>query len=402
MDAVQMEELTLTSGASGRIIPLFKNIKTSFLSYQALRRSLIFIHSLFLSLLLLLRRRRLPQSPQSPTSSMASLEKPSTLRRRSVWKREEEDSLRRRALAEGLEMVEETSDGTSLCRWSTSLFVGVRRNALFCRSWFPVSGEMKGILIIIHGLNEHSGRYAQFARQLTSCNFGVYAMDWIGHGGSDGLHGYVPSLDHVVADTGAFLEKIKSDNPGTPCFLFGHSTGGAVVLKAASYPHIEEMLEGIVLTSPALRVKPAHPIVGAVAPLFSIVVPKFQFKGANKRGIPVSRDPAALLAKYSDPLVYTGPIRVRTGHEILRISSYLMRNFKSVTVPFFVLHGTADRVTDPLASQDLYNVASSTFKDIKLYDGFLHDLLFEPEREEIAQDIIDWMEKRLSAGLNLE
>lgn len=138
-------------------------------------------------------------------------------------------------------------------------------------------------------------------------------------------------------------------------------------------------------------------IMQAVAPVFSLVAPKLQFKGANKRGIPVSRDPAALLAKYSDPLVYTGPIRVRTGHEILRISSYLMRNLKSVTVPFFVLHGTADKVTDPLASQDLYNEAASQFKDIKLYDGFLHDLLFEPEREEIGQDIINWMEERLSS-----
>jgi len=135
-----------------------------------------------------------------------------------------------------------------------------------------------------------------------------------------------------------------------------------------------------------------------VAPIFSLLAPRFQFKGANKRGIPVSRDPAQLHAKYSDPLVYTGPIRVRTGHEILRITSYLTRNFTSVTVPFFVLHGTADRVTDPLASQDLYNKAASEFKDIKLYEGYLHDLLFEPEREEIGQDIINWMEKRLRSS----
>ncbi|KAG9144459.1 hypothetical protein Leryth_014503 [Lithospermum erythrorhizon] len=262
---------------------------------------------------------------------------------------------------------------------------------------FFVVELLRGIIIIIHGLNEHSGRYAPFARQLNSFSFGVFAMDWIGHGGSDGLHGYVPSLDQVVADTAAFLEKVKSENPGVPCFLYGHSTGGAVVLKAASYPHIEKMVEGVILTSPALRVKPAHPIVGAVAPIFSLVAPRYQFKGANKRGIPVSRDPAALVAKYSDPLVYTGPIRVRTGHEILRITSYLTRNFKSITVPFFVLHGTADRVTDPLASQELFDEAPSKFKDIKLYEGFLHDLLFEPEREEIAQDIIDWMLRRLDA-----
>ncbi|KGN62804.1 uncharacterized protein LOC101218489 [Cucumis sativus] len=382
MSRAEMDQLT--SGASNRIIPIFK----------ALRTSLLFIHTFFLSLLLLLwpRRRR------SPATSTAQVQS-SVKKRRLVWRREEEDTQRRRALAEVIEMGVNDGDGGFRGRQSTSLFYGVKRNALFCRSWLPEPDELKGILIIIHGLNEHSGRYAHFASRLTSCNFGVYAIDWIGHGGSDGLHGFVPSLDQVVADTGSFLEKIKSENPETPCFLFGHSTGGAVVLKAASKPHIENMVKGIILTSPALRVKPAHPIVAALAPIFSIVIPKFQFKGANKRGIPVSRDPAALLAKYSDPLVYTGPIRVRTGHEILRISSYLMRNFKTITVPFFVLHGTADKVTDPLASQDLYNEAASEFKDIKLYEGFLHDLLFEPEREEITMDIINWLEKRLKSGV---
>uniref|UniRef100_A0A7N0T5L5 Serine aminopeptidase S33 domain-containing protein n=1 Tax=Kalanchoe fedtschenkoi TaxID=63787 RepID=A0A7N0T5L5_KALFE len=377
------EDVTLTSGASGRVILIVRRLKTSVrYPYHSLIRSFVFLQSVLLSLLFLLRRRRFDGS----------------LVRRRV-KEEEADVAKRRALAESLEMVaEEERGGSAGCRWRTELFYGVRNHALFCRSWFPASaGEVRGIMIIIHGLNEHSGRYTQFAKQLTNCYYGVYAMDWIGHGGSDGLHGYVPSLDHVVADTGAFLEKIKVTNPGVPCFLFGHSTGGAVVLKAASYPHVKKMLEGVILTSPALRVKPAHPIVGAVAPLFSLVVPKLQFKGANKKGIPVSRDPAALAAKYSDPLVYTGPIRVRTGHEILRICSYLMRNLKSVTAPFLVLHGTADKVTDPLASQDLYDKASSAFKDIKLYEGFLHDLLFEPERDQVGQDIIDWMGKRLSS-----
>ncbi|GMH06978.1 hypothetical protein Nepgr_008818 [Nepenthes gracilis] len=406
MEAVQVEELT--SGASGRIIPVFKNIRGSMPSSESVKEALILFYSTFICFLLLLlpRSSRIScSSTPSPSSSssMSPSSPKSSVRRRlgstrfGIW-RDEEDTMRRRALAEAVEMVPEGGDvGLSVCKWNKSLFFGVRMNALFCRSWFPATGDLKGILIVIHGLNEHSGRYAYFAKQLTSCSFGVYAMDWIGHGGSDGLHGYVPSLDHVVADTGAFLEKVKLDNPGVPCFLFGHSTGGAVVLKVASHPHIERKLEGIILTSPALRVKPAHPVVRVVAPIFSVVAPRLQFKGANKRGIPVSRDPAQLHAKYSDPLVYTGPIRVRTGHEILRISSYLMRSFKSITVPFFVLHGTGDRVTDPLASQELFNEASSRFKDIKLYDGFFHDLLFEPEREEVARDIINWMEKMLHA-----
>ncbi|RCV25121.1 hypothetical protein SETIT_5G140900v2 [Setaria italica] len=384
------DEMMMTSGATGRIVPVFRSV----LSRRALLRVAVALHSLFIWLLVLVGELRRRRSVSEAAAADAGAGTTWRARRRQRQAAEEEDVRRRRALAEEVAMAEDAAaeQGT---RSDTFLVAGARRNALFCRLWAPASKEMRGILVIIHGLNEHSGRYLHFAEQLTACGFGVYAMDWIGHGGSDGLHGYVPSLDYVIEDIEVLLDKIMMENPGVPCFLLGHSTGGAVVLKASLYPHIREKLEGIILTSPALRVKPAHPIVGAVAPIFSLVAPKFQFKGANKRGIPVSRDPAALLAKYSDPLVYTGPIRVRTGHEILRISSYLLHNLKKVTIPFMVLHGTADRVTDPLASQDLYKEAASRHKDLRLYDGFLHDLLFEPERDEIGAEIIGWMDGML-------
>ena len=132
-----------------------------------------------------------------------------------------------------------------------------------------------------------------------------------------------------------------------------------------------------------------------VAPIFSMLAPKYRVSALHKRGPPVSRDPEALKIKYSDPLVYTGPIRVRTGNEILRISSFLQRNLSRVTVPFLVLHGTADTITDPRASERLYQASMSTNKSIKLYDGYLHDLLFEPERDDIANDIINWLSTRL-------
>ncbi|KAK1411765.1 hypothetical protein QVD17_32483 [Tagetes erecta] len=395
MEASSLQVQELTSGASGRIIPVFKNVHRSIFSSTSIHRVIIFIQSIILWFIFNLRRCQ-QQHHHRPSSPSPSSKRKFYFRRRDLI---EDDVIKRRALAEQFPMLTSSvgdDDWIKRCRADTFLFYGTGRNVLFCRSWIPTTDQMRGILIIIHGLNEHSGRYANFARQLNSSNFGVYAMDWIGHGGSDGLHGYVPSLDLVVADTASFLEKIKSDHPGIPCFFYGHSTGGAVVLKAATYLHINKLLEGIILTSPALRVTPSHPIVAAVAPLFSLVAPKYQFKWANKRGVSVSRDPAALVAKYTDPLVYTGPVRVRTGHEILRISSHLSRNFKSVTVPFFVLHGTADKVTDPLGSQELYNQAASKYKHIKLYEGFLHDLLFEPEREEIGQDIINWMETKLS------
>ncbi|GMN46109.1 hypothetical protein TIFTF001_015288 [Ficus carica] len=255
--------------------------------------------------------------------------------------------------------------------------------------------DARGLVVLLHGLNEHSGRYGDFAKRLNANGFKVYGMDWIGHGGSDGLHAYVHSLDYAVTDMKSFLEKVLSDNPGLPCFCFGHSTGGSIVLKAMLDPKVEARVAGVVLTSPAVGVEPSHPIYTVLAPIVSFLLPRYQVSAANKKGMPVSRDPEALLAKYSDPLVFTGFIRVRTGYEILRIASFLQQNLRKLRVPFLVLHGNADTVTDPEASQKLYEEASSIDKTIKLFDGLLHDLLFEPERQSIMQDIIEWFNNRL-------
>ncbi|KAG9146399.1 hypothetical protein Leryth_020114 [Lithospermum erythrorhizon] len=284
--------------------------------------------------------------------------------------------------------------------------------------------DVRGLVVILHGLNEHrlvvvshyltamgfatiflvcltrvsfyhSGRYKYLAKQLNGNGLKAYAMDWIGHGGSDGLHGYVPSLDLAVSDMKSFLEKVLAENPGLPCFCFGHSTGGAIVLKAALDAKVNSSISGIVVTSPAVGVQPTHPILSALAPIFAFLLPRYQLSAANKRGMAVSRDPQALEAKYSDPLVFTGSIRVRTGYEILKITAFLQQNLRKLTVPFLVLHGTADTVTDPEASQMLHRGATSSDKSIKLYKGLLHDLLFEPEKEDILKDIIDWLNSRV-------
>lgn len=134
-----------------------------------------------------------------------------------------------------------------------------------------------------------------------------------------------------------------------------------------------------------------------IAPIASFLLPRYQCRAANKSGTVVSRDPEALLAKYSDPLVYTGAIRIRTGCEILRISSFLQKNLMRITAPFLVLHGSADAVTDPKGSMKLYEEASSIDKSIKLYDGLLHDILFEPERKTVMHDITEWLDRRIAA-----
>lgn len=392
---VPTPSLILTSGASGRVNAL--------LSIRAWRRLCVFINALVLILLLPFRGRKRATVINS-VEKVGKEEKGESGRKGAVvrvpaamvpWRSGvvavEQDMTVRRSLAIRKVLLDKDEDSVR----EKHLFVTARGDTLFTQSWTPASTNVRGLVVLLHGLNEHSGRYSSFAKQLNANGFKVYGMDWIGHGGSDGLHAYVHSLDYAVADLKSFLDKVLDENPGVPCFCFGHSTGAAIILKAAIDPKVEPRIAGIVLTSPAVGVQPSHPILVVLAPIVSFLLPRFQFSAANKKGMPVSRDPKALEAKYSDPLVYTGAIRVRTGYEILRITSYLQQNLEKVTVPFLVLHGTADTITDPHASKKLYEEASSTDKSIKLYEGFLHDLLFELDNEAIVDDIIAWLNYRL-------
>ncbi|KAG6676017.1 hypothetical protein I3843_15G127800 [Carya illinoinensis] len=398
--------LMLTSGPSGRMNAL--------LSLRVWRSLVMLINAFVLLLLVPVRGRRRRRSPSSSWPRREEKREGSggiqhhhrkggeggpvvrvPEKILPWWKRGvvEQEVEARRAVAMS-RVLQDDGDGKSLVR-EYSLFVTTRGDTIFTQSWTPVSIRKRGVVLIMHGLNEHSGRYNDFAKQLNANGFKAYGMDWIGHGGSDGLHAYVHSLDDAVTDMKSFIEKISAENPGLPCFCFGHSTGAAIVVKAMHDPKVEARVSGAVLTSPAVGVKPSHPIFAVLAPILSFLLPKYQLRAAIKKGTPVSRDPNALIAKYSDPLVYTGSIRVRTGYEILQITSYLQQNLSKLRVPFLVLHGAADTVTDPEASQKLYEEASSADKTIKLYEGCLHDLLFELERKAIVEDIIEWLNCRV-------
>ncbi|XP_030517126.2 monoglyceride lipase [Rhodamnia argentea] len=396
--------LMLTSGASGRINALF--------SLRAMTSLLMLIRAFVLMLLMPFRGRKRvvlvsgngaeKSKDERSESNGASNRKvgpvvrvPATALqwRRTASSSVEQEVAARRAMAK--KRVAQDDDETVVREFS--IFTTPRGDALFTQSWRPVNVKIRGLVILLHGLNEHSGRYSDFAKKLNANGFNVYGMDWIGHGGSDGLHAYVNSLDDAVCDLKSFIGRVLAENPGLPCFCFGHSTGAAIILKAALDPKFEACISGVVLTSPAVGVQPSHPIYTILAPIVSLLLPRYQVGAANKKGLVVSRDPEALVAKYSDPLVYTGSIRVRTGYEILRIASYLQQNLRKLRVPFLVLHGTADRVTDPDASAKLYEEASATDKTIRLLEGHLHDLLFEPEpeREAIMKEIIEWLNCRV-------
>ena len=111
-----------------------------------------------------------------------------------------------------------------------------------------------------------------------------------------------------------------------------------------------------------------------------------------------SRDPEAVQAMNEDPLIAHETQPTKTIAELARADERLKREFPLITLPVLILHGTADKVTNPNGSQIFYDTAGSRDKTLKLYTDHVHDLLNDLDREVVMADIAGWIEKRLPAA----
>jgi alpha-beta hydrolase superfamily lysophospholipase len=105
----------------------------------------------------------------------------------------------------------------------------------------------------------------------------------------------------------------------------------------------------------------------------------------------LSRRAEVVQAYRDDPLVYHGRMLARTGAELVRNSREIAGRVSRITAPLLAMHGSADRLTDPAGSRRLYEQAASSDKTFKLYEGLYHELLHEPERQQVMTDLVDWL-----------
>ncbi|KAK1386951.1 Caffeoylshikimate esterase [Heracleum sosnowskyi] len=282
--------------------------------------------------------------------------------------------------------------------------INLKDQEIFCKSWLPEPDvQIKGALCFCHGYGDTCTFFFEgIAKQIASCGYAVYAIDHPGFGLSEGLHGYVSSFDDIVDNVIEQFTIIKGrpEIRGLPHFLLGQSMGGAVAIKALLKEPGE--WDGLVLVAPmckiAEEVMPPAPIANALI-MLAKVLPKAKlvpqqdlaelaFRDVNKRK----------LASYN-VICYNDQTRLRTAVELLNTTKDIESQLHKINSPLLILHGAADKITDPKISEFLYERASSEDKTLKLYEDGYHCIL-EGEPDEriftVIQDIVTWLDSRCS------
>lgn len=263
---------------------------------------------------------------------------------------------------------------------------------LYTQIWEP-DGERKAAIFLIHGLAEHSGRYAHFADKMNRHGCAVHTFDGRGHGQSElpKPSAYFSNMDDYLRDVDGLFRQMKAAAENIPCFLFGHSMGGGITVAYALKYRPETA--GILLSGAALQPgDDVSPFLISMSSLLSFLTPRLKVLQLDSDHL--SNDPEVVARYNSDPLVYTGKIPARTGAEILRMTQFIQQSIQEFDFPVLIMHGTADLLSSPDGSKTLYERARSEDKTLRLYEGFFHELINEVEKERVMDDMLAWMEKR--------
>jgi len=268
---------------------------------------------------------------------------------------------------------------------------------IFGQAWLPELEEEespKALILLLHGLGEHSSRYEHVADFFTHQKIGIYASDRSGHGKSANRRGHINQYEEVFADINQLRKIAQKEYPDTPIFLYGHSMGGGIAIDYL-FNQKSDWLQGVIATSPLLE--PAFK-----PPAFLLFLGKIMrniypaFTQDNQLDVEkISRDELVVQAYKADPLVHS-KVTSETAIGMLSsgLNSLATARQKSLNIPLLLTHGTADGLTSHKATKLLANNLSGDVT-LKLWDGLYHETHNEPEKMEVLSFIYDWILQKL-------
>src|SRR4051812_22067764 len=240
---------------------------------------------------------------------------------------------------------------------------------LFEQTWRP-EGPVRGVVALVHGIGEHSGRYGYLVQRLTAAGFAVAAFDNRGHGRSAGQRGHIDSWADYREDVHMFLRYVQATSPGRPVFLYGHSLGALIVTDyVLFYP---DGLQGLIVSGHPLQpTGAANPFLIFVARILSRIAPTTSL-GLGLNDDTLSRDPNVVKAYRKDPLVHRN-VTARWGTEALAAVDRVRARAGEISLPILILHGESDKINSVEGSKELFNLISSADKTLNIYPGGYHE-----------------------------
>jgi len=265
-------------------------------------------------------------------------------------------------------------------------FTGAEGRRIFWQAWLP-DGEPRAVVVIAHGASEHSDRYSHVAERLIADGYATYAIEHRGHGRSEGPRALIDRLDNAVADLDQLVVLAADRHPGQEVFLLGHSMGGAIAVRYAVLHG--DRLSGLILSGPLAALEAAPAVQRFIARALSVMTPGLPIVAID--ATLVSRDPEVVHAYVSDPLVYHGKLPARTVTELAAAIDRFPSDAPKITVPTLIMYGTADGLCPPAGSIMLSERIGASDVTLKPYDGLYHEILNEPEQQQVLDDMCAWL-----------
>ncbi|MEN8162666.1 MAG: lysophospholipase [Acidobacteriota bacterium] len=263
-------------------------------------------------------------------------------------------------------------------------------NKLYWRRSSP-DVEPSGVLLFVHGLAEHSGRYSHVMEHFTERGFDCWAFDYRGHGQSPGHRVHVNRFDEFLTDVKAAHQLVRESCPGRPLFLIGHSQGGLITLRY-TLAHPED-LTAVVVSSPFLGVHPdsrPNRFLRFLAKLLSAVVPRLMLSKPPDASL-LSHDPEVGPAYLADPLT-SRSVSARWFTEVMAAHRDTYERAGELKTRTLVMQSGDDRLADPAATRAWVEAAPSDLVDYVEWDGFYHEMFNETEKARVFDRLEAWIQ----------
>jgi len=266
---------------------------------------------------------------------------------------------------------------------------------LHTRHW-PVAGAARGSVVIVHGLGEHSARYAHVAQRLNGWGWNVVGFDHRGHGRSEGAKGRIDQADAFLRDLAIIIDTTRAQHPGT-LVLLGHSLGGLIAARFvaeglnAAPADWYRPVDALVLSSPALD----PGINAAQKALLAVLAPLVPNLAVNNGLKPawISRDAAVVKAYVDDPLVHDR-ITPRVVRFILDGGAMVLQRASQWKVPTLLIYAGSDRCVAPAGSRAFAAAAPPSVVTAREFKPLFHEIFNEPEKSEVFDTLGGWLAAR--------